>query len=236
MRRLHLLLAAAVLVAFGALPTAAAEPASTTFSPAPPGTVVQNQLVYLAGEAMHAQWRAVTSKRVVGQSGNQTFYQWYLSIYAIDGATYHLKYQSPKNGGPLASVTKAKGAPLWMPVGSITIVGAAELTQPGLQQLVVQSQQMAADCGSAAVTVFTTVAGKVVPAVSATNGCDLSAAITKTSSGYAVTLRGPYYAPKAAMCCPTIPKATAVLRYHNGKWSESPNYFPLVVGKFPPPF
>jgi hypothetical protein len=225
------------LVAFGALVFVfrafAAEPPNTTFSPKPPGTIAQNQLVYLDGEAMHSQWRAVASKKLVGTASNTTFNQWYLSIYAIDGTTYKLKYQSPANGGPLSSVEKAKGADLWFPLQQLQIVGAAELMQPAVQQLVVQSHESAADCGAGFVTVLTVNgAGKVVPAVSVRNGCDLSATILHAIGGTVIKLTGPYYSASAAMCCPTKAHASAILRYRNGAWTETPKYYEFFAGKF----
>src|SRR5579862_8349114 len=153
------LLAPGLLVAMllAAVRTGAEEPAHTTFAPAPPGTLGQNQLVYLAGEAMHSQWRAVTSKRLLGASNGTSFYQQYLSIYSLDGSTYKLQYQSPRDGGPLAATTQVSGgAKMWFPIQTVQIVGAAELMQPAVQQLVVQSHAMAADCGAATVSVLTT--------------------------------------------------------------------------------
>ncbi|MGA8535085.1 MAG: hypothetical protein WB615_13335 [Candidatus Tumulicola sp.] len=217
----------------------AEEPPHPTFAPPPPGTVAQSQLVYLAGEAMHSQWRAIASKKLVGSGNGTNFYQWYLSIYSIDAATYRLKYQSPANGGPLSKVTQAAGgAKMWFPVQTLQIAGVGAFVQPGVQQLVVQSHEMAADCGSATVTVLATNAtGTVVPAVSVRNGCDLKATVTHSSSGTvrdAIVLSGPYYNATAPMCCPTKPKAAAVLSYRNGAWTETPKYFPFFAGKFPP--
>ena len=172
-------LAGAVLC-FGLLaPLGAEEPAHVTYAPAPPGTLMQNQLVYLTGEAMHSQWRAVASKQLIGQGNGTSFYQWYLSLYAIDGATYRLKYQSPANGGPLSKVTQASdGAKMWFPVQTLQIAGVGEFEKAGVQQLVVSSHEMAADCGSATVTVLASGAnGAVVPAVSVRNGCSLKATI-----------------------------------------------------------
>ncbi|HTX58430.1 MAG TPA: hypothetical protein VMH02_02050 [Verrucomicrobiae bacterium] len=233
MPKLTVLGAALALVL--AIPAGAQEPPGATFAPAPPGAVVQSQLVYLAGEAMHSQWRAVASKREVGASGGETFYQWYLSIYAIDGTTYRLKYQSPGNGGPLSRVEKANGASMWFPAQSLQITGAAELMQPGVQQLVVASHETGADCGSATVSVFATDGhGNVVPAVSLQNGCDLRPTIVHGSKGDTLRLDGPYYAADAPMCCPTKPKASAVLRYAGGKWTLTPPYYQLFVGKLPP--
>ena len=101
-KHLATLLAAVVLIA--------AEPATTTFSPMPPGTVVQSKLVYLAGQAMSSQWRGVISKKLVGTSAGMSFYQMYVSIYQIDGNVYKLRYQSPGNGGPLDKVQKTTDA------------------------------------------------------------------------------------------------------------------------------
>jgi hypothetical protein len=235
MRPFEALLASATFVIAGLLPAAPEEPAHVTFSPAPPGSAVQSQLVYLSGEAMHGQWRAVASRKLVGSANGNSFYQWYLSIYAIDEATYRLKYQSPGNGGPLSVVEQANGAKLWFPVQQLRIVGAAELMQPATQQLVVQSHEMAADCGASTVTVLTSNAGgQVVPAVSVRNGCELNASIVHGANGDAIALSGPYYGPKAALCCPTKAHAGATLRYANGKWSVRPSYFSLYAGKFPP--
>ncbi|MHB8141631.1 MAG: hypothetical protein ACYDHD_10370 [Vulcanimicrobiaceae bacterium] len=225
------------LCALIGLPASAGEPAHVTFAPVPPGTVVTSKVVYLAGEAMHSQWRAVLSKRRLGAAYGQTFYQWYLSIYAISGATYHLRYQSPRDGAPLDRVTKADGSPaMWLPVQDASIVGAAELMQPGVQQLVFQSHQTGADCGTANITIFTAdgKTGKVVPAVSIENSCELNATIVHGKRGDAVQLTGPYYSPSAALCCPTKPKATATLRYRNGAWVETPKYFTLHPRRFSP--
>lgn len=217
----------------------AEEPPHPTYSPAPPGTVVQSQVVYLTGEAMHSQWRAVVSKSIAGNNATTAFYHWYLSIYAIDGdGTYRLKYRSPQDGGPLAPVTRvAGGGEMWFPIEDVKIAGTPELMAHGVQTLVVQSHSMAADCGEGTVTVFTANAqGKVVPAVSLQNGCDLSAKVLTGKSGAldALQLSGPYYAPNAAMCCPTKPKATATLQYANGTWSQTPKYYQAFVGAFPP--
>jgi hypothetical protein len=230
-------LAACVAAALVMLPAGAQEPAVHSFSPPPPGTVAASQLVYLAGEAMHSQWRAVASKKLVGSASGTSFYQWYLSLYAIDGSTYRLKYQSPANGGPLSKVEQAAGgAKMWFPLQSLALVGAGEFVRPGVQQLVVQSHETGADCGAAIVTIFATNAkGNVVPAVSVRNGCDLSAKIVrKTGARDSILLSGPYYAANAAMCCPTKNHASATLSYANGTWTEKPKYYPLYPGAFPP--
>ncbi len=207
-------------------------------TPEPPGTVVQSQRVDLSGEAMHSQWRAFASRKYLGSESGNKFYQWYLSIYAWGDACASrcaLKYQSPADGGPLSIVEQPEGSKIWFPMQQLRIVGAGEFMQPAVQELVVQSHEMSADCGASTVTVFmATAAGKVVPAVSARNGCDLSASISHGKNGDAISLSGPYYGPNAPMCCPTKPHATAMLNYKGGKWIETPNYYPLYAAKFPP--
>jgi hypothetical protein len=237
MQRFRLaVLTLAVAFAFSAA-ALADEPPNYTYSPKPPGTIVQSQVVYLAGQAMHSQWRGVLSKKLVGTSAGMSFYQWYISIYAINDTTYQLKYQSPKNGGPYETVTRTSDASMWFPGQSGTIVGAAQLMGPGIEQLVTLTRQAGADCGSADLTIFRydTKTNKVVPAATVQNGCDLSAKIVHGASGDTLMLTGPYYSPTAAMCCPTKNKATATLSYVNGKWVEKPNYYKLYPNAFPHP-
>jgi hypothetical protein len=236
LQKLRLTLAAALLgVLVLAVRAIAEEPPSYTFSPLPPGTVVQNQLLYLAGDAMHSQWRAVASKKLLGTSNGTSFYQWYLSVYAIDDTTYQLKYQSPAKGGPLSKVTRPNGAPMWFPLQTLKIDAPAQLMGDGKDDLVVESHETGADCGSATVTVFATDSnGKVVPAVSVRNGCELTASTINSKDGPTLWLTGPYYAANAAMCCPTKPKANAMLSYTNGKWVETPSYYEFFPGKLPP--
>ena len=225
---LSLALALAVVLPIG---LRAEEPPHYTFSPAPPGTVTQNVLLYMAGQAMHSQWRAVASKKLVGTDSGTKFYQWYLSIYQIDDTTYTLRYQSPTNGAPLEKVTKAHGGGMWYPLQDLTIVGAGQFSMASVDQLVVASHQTGADCGAATVTVFgyDFKKNKVVQAVRADNGCSLTATIVRGKSGALDSLRlsGPYYDKTAPMCCPTKPKASAMLRVVNGKWVESPAYYDL---------
>jgi hypothetical protein len=236
MRRLLMSAALLALTASLCLPVTAEEPPHVTFSPPPPGSVVQSQVVYLAGQAMHSQWRGAISKRVAGKSSSTTFNQWYLSIYAIDDATYHLRYQSPRDGGPLSKVEKASGGDMWYPLQSAEIVGAAQLMQPAVEQLIVSSHETGADCGSSTVTVLRTdSAGKIVPAVTLQNNCDLKVRISRGTGGVpdALILNGPYYNSTAPNCCPTKAKAVATLRYRNGTWVEKPKYFTIYPSAFP---
>ena len=201
-------------------------PASDEFVPPLPGSVVQSRYVAFNGEGTNDRWRAVAGKKLVGSGNGRDFYQWYLSIYAWRRGAYRLRYQSPDNGGPLTRVTQARGAKMWFPVQQLRIVGTAALMRPGGEQLVVESQEMAADCGLATVTVFASgPGGSLGPAATVENPCDLSATITH--AGDAIELTGPYYAPNAAFCCPTNPHASALLRYRGGVWVESPKYFKI---------
>lgn len=224
----------ALLAAAAAVLLLAAEPPHTTFAPKPPGTIVQSQLVYFSGEAMHGQWRAVLSKQLLGTSGGDSFYQWFISMYRLDDATYTLQYQSP-SGGPFEKVKKVDSS-MWMPFQSGSIVGVAELMDAGVQQLVMTSHETGADCGSETVTIFgyDPKSGKVVPAATVQNGCTLKTKIITSKSGSAyLQFTGPYYGPNAPMCCPTKNSATATLKYTGGKWVETPAYFTLYPKKFP---
>lgn len=217
--------AAFVMLLSGAAASAQVTPKAGLMPP-PPGNVVQSQNVAFNGESAANQWPAIVSKERVGSGSGRDFYQWYLSIYALQRGAYRLRYQSPRNGGPLARVTQANGAKMWFPVAQARIVGTASLMHPGVRQLVVASHEMSADCGSAAVTIFATKPGGSVGAVAGVNNpCELSAKIG--ADGTSVELTGPYYKPDAPLCCPTQARATAVLRYRDGKWTVSPNFFKI---------
>jgi hypothetical protein len=227
MVRRHLAFALAFAAA-ACLAASAAEPPHYTFSPPPPGTIVQSLLFYPAGEGMQSQWRAVASRVHLGGSA----YQWYLSIYAIDNdrAEYRLHYRSPGDGPLLSRVTRVRGGP-WLPLQSLHVAGAAEIERTGVQDLVVQTHEASADCGSGTVAIFIYdwSRQRVRPAVTVTNNCALAGRIVHGRAGYDVELIGPYYAANAPMCCPTKTRAVAHLRYARGRWIETPSYFPLTV-------
>lgn len=223
------IIVALVLISCAAV--AAEEPPHYTFSPPPPGTMAQSQLVYLSGQAMHSQWRAVASEVGLGPTpAGAEFMQWYLSIYSIDDTTYELKYQSPRDGEPLSRVTRVGSTGGWLPAQDLKIIGAGVFEKPAIEQLVVQSYEAAADCGMGAVTVFAYdfKTNTVHPVAIVKNYCRLSASIVRGGDADAIVLSGPYYSSSAPLCCPTKASVTAALRYRNGKWVETPEYFPLV--------
>lgn len=218
-----------VLIAFSAASGGAAVPANPHLSPAPPGQVMQRTVAYLTGEAMHSMWYVVASRKLAGKNmGKTPVYQWYLSFYAPDGNDGgKLVYQLPdKQGTLLSKIEKAHGAQMYFPSQDLKIVGTGEFEQSGVQDVVVWDHQAGADCGSADVTVFGANAkNQVVQRVHVQNGCQLDAKIVKHGALNAVQLNGPYYGPNAAMCCPTKPKASAMLAYKNGDWSVTPKYY-----------
>lgn len=220
------LVLAALLAAAGAHAGAAQK-----YDSPPPGQIMQDVTAYLSGEAMNSKWHVVASRKMVGkQMGTTPVYQWYLSFYAPDGnGGGKLAYRLPnKNGDLLSRVVKAPNAAMYFPQQDVKITGAAEFEKSGVQDVVVWDHQTGADCGTADVTVFGADAkGRVQQRVHVENGCDLSAAIVKHGSLSAVRLSGPYYGPKAPLCCPTKPKASALLSYARGTWSMTPQYYTI---------
>ena len=214
---------ASVVLAFCCVAVASAQLPPLTFTPVPSGTVVHAESVSFNGSSAD-RWEAVVSKKFVGSGNGRSFYQWFLAIYQLRRGAYRLRYESPYNGGPLSRVTQANGAKMWFPIQDLKVIGAAPLMQKRVQLLVVQSHEMAADCGSATITILGTKPGGAVgPVATVTNSCDLAAKIG--SDGTSIELTGPYYGPKAPLCCPTKPNVTATLRYVDGKWVETPSYF-----------
>lgn len=176
-------------------------------------------------------WHASVTKTLLGSNDGTTFYQW--AIHVRHGRT---SYDSPKNGGPLDTVTKAHGAQMWFPHQSVHTLATARLMNGTDEQLVVLSHQSGADCGSADLTVFGYDAAKrrIVPAVTVKNGCDLRVQVVHGANGRdSLELSGPYYNATAPMCCPTKPKASAKLVYVNGSWMEQPNYYHFFSNAFP---
>lgn len=220
-------------VALSAAGTLAAPPANPHFNIAPPGQVMQKTVAYLTGEGMQSAWYVVASRKLAGKNmGKTPVYQWYLSFYAPDGnGGGKLAYQLPdKEGTLLSRVQKAHGADMYFPMQDLKIVGTGEFEKPGVQDVVIWDHQTGADCGEADVTVFgADSSARVVQRVHVENGCDLSAKIVKHGMLSAVQLSGPYYSPSAALCCPTKPKAAALLSYDNVNrtWSMAPKYFTI---------
>lgn len=186
-----------------------------------PGAVVQNVPLAMDG-AGSGTWHVTASRIARGSTAERTDYQWYLSVFAPSGK---LAYRSP--GDPASLLTrlqKANGAPYYFPHQTLQIAGTGRLMGSNSEQAVVSIREVGADCGSMTVAVIGAAAnGKAAPLARVTNFCDLQPKIV----GDAVQLTGPYYGPNAPLCCPTKNHAVAMLRYRNGRWAESPTYFPL---------
>lgn len=220
---------ALVLLSFSAASAGAAVPANPHLSPAPPGQVMQRTVAFLTGDAMHSMWYIVASRKLVGKNmGKVPVYQWYLSFYAPDGEDGgKLAYQLPdKQGTLLSRVEKAHGAQMYFPQQSVKIAGVGQFEHPDVDDVVVWDHQAGADCGVADVTVFgANTKGQVIQQIHVQNGCELNAKIIQRNGADAIALSGPYYGPNAPMCCPTKPKASAMLVYKNGDWKMTPNYY-----------
>jgi len=223
--RRHLILRRALALSVFAC-CAVAAPAR--FDVTPPGRIVQDAVAYLSGEGMNSAWRVVTSRKVIGrETGGKPAYQWYVSFYARAQNGYKLAYRLPNRSGLLLdAVVKAPGADLYFPRQDVQIAGAGEFERVGVQDVVIADHQSGADCGTSDVSVFGSGTDmRVRMRVHVSNACALQASIVRAGALQAVRLTGPYYGPKAALCCPTKPLVSALLSYANGTWSVKPNYF-----------
>jgi len=234
MRAVRNILAVTVLaVATFATRATADEAQNYALFPAPPGTIVQTELLYPAGADRHSDWRAIASRKSVGRAKGREFYQWFLSLYIREGKIYKLKYQSPLNGGPLSKVTLQNlDAEDPFPVQTVKIDASGNLMGGTYNEFVVESHSMKRpDCGVGTVSVFSADDyGDVDQAVLARNRCSLRAEPINSKAGIGLLLFGPHYAPHDATCCPTEPKAQAMLCFRNGRWLEEPNNYELVFG------
>ena len=122
---------------------------------------------------------------------------------------------------------------MWFPAQSAKIVGAGTFMGPGAQQIVVESQAVGADCGTAHVDVLYYDASMhmIMTTLSVENPCGLDAKIVRGKNGDELQLTGPYYAKDAPLYKPTKPHATATLHFVNGKgvWAQTPAYFKIVT-------
>lgn len=201
----------------------------------PPGRVVSTENAYLAGHE-NPPWRAVLSVASAGKLESEDLYQWYLSLYTLRGSKYQLKYRSPRDGGPLWRVfldgKKLGGAP---PMREFAIVGTAQLVKPGTDELLVEWRMDSADCGSPTINAIgVSTSGRVVPLMTITNGCGLDATVIRGANDGLDMLRltGPYFGPNSGTCCPTQQQAAATLKYRNGSWVLSPQYYQLEIDTY----
>jgi hypothetical protein len=186
-----------------------------------PGTVVQRMAVTFTPGA---PWHAELTKTLAGRGDGQTFFQWNLTVENPSGQPV---YASPPGGVPFTRVEKASGGRLYFPVADASFAGAGTFMNARTQQLVVVSHEASADCGMARVDVlgYDTATRSIAPALSVTNGCDLSARIVHEKGGDMLAVSGPYYAANAALCCPTKSRVTALFRFRAGRWTQHPRYF-----------
>lgn len=215
----------AAVIAAAAAPTAA----KTPFDVAPPGRTVQEATARMRPGA--ALWHVILSRKLLGmESGKVPAYQWYLSFYAPGRSALRLVYQLPNGRSEdLSRVTKVDGADLYFPHQDVRIAGVAPLQHAGASDVVVLTYESGADCGSANVLIFgADGAMHVHQLVAVENGCDLRPKIVKHGARWAVQLTGPYYGPRAAMCCPTRPHASALLEFVDGAWHVTPRYFSIA--------
>lgn len=200
-----------------------------TLHPAPVGTIVQNVQAYLAGDGMNSRYRLITSRDPVGKPPRN---QWYLSVYAQDGAAFTQVFQSPGKTDGWQIVPRlelAAGTTQYFPVESVRIAGVGELMGEARDVAVISVRAASADCGMQTISLIQSDAGPgpIQLLAQASNPCGLRASIRRNM----VLLEGPYYGKNAPLYKPTIAHARATLHFSNGVWIEKPNYFALKTFK-----
>lgn len=199
--------------------------------PAPPGTVIQKAVAYLAGDGMHSRYQIIASRTPLGRPVQ---YHWHLSVYAQNGdQDFRLAYESPSATDRYELVPKLEpghGTTMFFPQESVSIVGSAQLMGEARDQTLVLVHEAAADCGESTLSILAAGDGVVSVPVQVENLCSLSATIQH----HTIVLSGPYYNSTAPAYKPTKNHATASLRYVDGRWMEHPQYFKLRYPKQPP--
>ena len=199
--------------------------------PAPPGTVMQKAVAYLAGDAMHSRYQIIVSRTPLGKPVQ---YQWHLSVYAQNGdQDFRLAYESPSATDRYALVPKLEpghGTTMFFPQETVSIVGSGQLMGEARDQTLVLVHAAAADCGESTLSVLAASDGVLSVPVQVSNLCGLSASIAH----HTIVLRGPYYNRTAPAYKPTKNNAVATLKYVDGAWVERPQYFRLNYPKAPP--
>lgn len=197
-------------------------------APPPPGHVVQNVTAYLSGDGMSSRWQVVTSKTLAGKAmGKTPVYQWTLSIYSPpDGPKARLAFRSPGLSDLIPTVQRAPNAQMYFPVEDVKIAGTGQLERPAVDDVVIVTHAVGADCGTATVSILgTDPNGDVMVRRQVSNYCDLKAQVVRDGKLDAVRLSGAYYAHNSPVCCPAKAHVSAMLRYRNGQWTVTPAYF-----------
>ncbi len=152
------------------------------------------------------------------------FTQPHLTIYSYTAGRWTAVLRSSGSGNTASDLIAAQSSRMPFTM-RFRMVGAADLTGNGRQQLVTSFWSTGADCGSAVVDVLAYRHGKYRISLKVSDFCGLGATI----SGSRLVLSGGYYGHNAPLCCPTIQNARAVVRYDGaaGKWQEQPKYFSI---------
>jgi len=222
--RLRLAIALSLLCAV----TAQLSVASATGAPV--RRVVATRNVDFSG-AGHAPWLVRVTTEVLGRDASRTFEQWRIEIERPTALGGGIAYQTPGSDALLDRVEKANGANLWFPNQEAQLLGVGRFLPGVRRQLLVRVYQSGADCGSATIALLG-LRGKgrsIGRLASVENACSLAAKIVRSARGDELILSGPYYAPDAALCCPTKPRAQARLLYRGGRWIERPRLFKLLL-------
>ncbi|GAC1506089.1 MAG: hypothetical protein NVS1B14_11470 [Vulcanimicrobiaceae bacterium] len=198
----------------------------------PPGKIAQDVTAYLAGDAMHSRYRAITSRVRMPDSSQD---QWYFSLYAQNGdEDFRRIFESPSASDSFNLVPKLERpptAPRYFPNETVRVAGRGEFMGEARDQVLLLVHESSADCGMSTLSVLSSEPGPgpVVVPVQVSNPCSLSVAIAH----HTIVLRGPYYKANAPRYKPTKNNATATLRYVDAHWVERPEYFRLVYPRAP---
>jgi hypothetical protein len=221
-RRRTLAALGTVGVLLGSLWTvAAAMAAARPPLPRVPGRVTQRMAVAFAGPG--SVYEAVASAvREPGAKHRPGITQDYLSVFQLVGGAWHLVMRSPGRGLAARAVVPNAHRVYAMEM-AVRLVGAAAFTRPGRQDLVVSTWATGADCGSTTLSVVALDGRTFVRPVAFRNPCSFTAQVR----GREILIDAPYYAPTAALCCPTRDHVRVTITYDQGRraWRISPPLF-----------
>lgn len=206
--------------------------------PFPPGRLLRTASAILPGN--QGAYLVALSRAARGDQGR---YQYFLSIYAAwqmppAGAKagtsrkvkWHRVFVSPGDATEIVPrVVQGHGTTRYFPDQKVTLVGAVKFEPDRAALVLAEEHNAAADCGMGRIAVFGPLGTRRFgPVAVIDNPCGISAKVERQTVGRAkVVLTGPYYAKDAPLYKPTIAKARAVLTMQDGKFVETPDYFPI---------